>query len=61
MSDIIEKIDWALDTIKNRYEFGRDEEGGKFAREIRAAGVLKDCKKEILRLNEQIKQLKGEQ
>lgn len=46
----LEKIEWALDTIRNKYNFGLPDVDAGISRERRAKGVLLDCKIEIIRL-----------
>lgn len=55
MSDILEKIEWALETKREKLMFGLDELNAALSRERRLFGVLLECKKEIERLNELIK------
>ena len=46
--EIINLINWAVNTIRDKEKFGRDELSASRARELRAKGVLLDCKKYIL-------------
>lgn len=48
--NILDKIEWAIQTIRDQLLFGIDEFGAAKVREIRAKGVLLDCKEEITRL-----------
>jgi FtsZ-binding cell division protein ZapB len=57
MSDILEKIQWAKDTITNKELFGLDELNASLAREKRARGVLTDAKKEIESLRQENEKL----
>lgn len=50
MSDILDTIEWAINTIRNKERFGLDDYGAALARERRAKGVLIDAKEEIARL-----------
>lgn len=43
----LEKLQWAIDTIRNQEMFGRDELGASLAREKRAKGVMLDTIKFI--------------
>ena len=47
MSDIIDRIEWALETKRDKPMFGLDELNAALSRERRLFGVLLDCKKEI--------------
>lgn len=52
--DILEKIEWAANTIRDKLHFGREELGAALAREARAKGVLLDCSIEITNLREDL-------
>lgn len=58
MSDILEAIEWARNTIKDRLKFGLDDLNAARSRERRASGVLISCKHEIIRLQGQVGILK---
>ena len=51
--DIISKLEWAIDTIRDQLLFGRDELGAAKARELRAKGVMLDTVKEVKLLQSQ--------
>ena len=53
MNEILSLIDWAVNTIRDRELFGRDELGAALARERRAKSVLLDCKEEIEKLHKE--------
>lgn len=62
MSDILESIDWAKNTIKDRLMFGMEDAPlqAAYSRERRASGVLLKCRKEITHLTERVKELEAE-
>lgn len=53
-NELLENIDWAVDTIRNQDKFGLDELEACKARERRAKGVLIDVKKHIIKLMNEI-------
>ena len=53
-NDILSSLDWAINTIRDRVMFGRDELGASKARELRANGVMIDAVKEIKKRDEAI-------
>lgn len=55
--DIIETIDWAMNTIRDRVMFGLDDLNAAYSRERRAKGALGDAKKVILQLQKKNKEL----
>jgi hypothetical protein len=48
--DTLETLEWAINTIRDKVMFGRDELGAALARESRAKGAMLDAKKEIEKL-----------
>jgi hypothetical protein len=52
--DILSKIEWALETKRQKLTFGLDEKDAVYARERRLFGVLLDCKKEITSLKAEL-------
>ena len=50
----IEILNWAIDTIRERVMFGRDELDASRARESRAKGAMIDAVEEIERLTESL-------
>lgn len=52
--DIIMHLKWAINTIRDKVMFGRDELGAALAREMRAKGVMIDAVKYIEELHEVI-------
>ncbi|NBX97518.1 hypothetical protein EBQ81_01460 [bacterium] len=52
--DIIMHLNWAINTIRDKVMFGRDELGASLAREARAKGVMIDAIKYIEELHEVI-------
>jgi hypothetical protein len=52
-SDIIIHLNWAINTIRDKVMFGRDELGAALAREMRAKGVMIDAVKYIEELHEE--------
>lgn len=52
MSNISEKLEWALMTLKDKLTFGMDESQAVYRREARVRGVLVDAVKEVKRLEE---------
>jgi hypothetical protein len=56
--DIIVLIDWACETIREKQMFGLESEfKAALSREMRAKGVLLDCKEYILELEKKIEEL----
>lgn len=53
-NDILSSLDWAINTIRDRVMFGRDELGASKARELRAKGVMIDAVEEIKKRDEAI-------
>jgi hypothetical protein len=49
-NDTLETLEWAINTIRDKVMFGRDELGAALARESRAKGAMLDAKKEIEKL-----------
>ena len=49
MSEFLDQIEWAINTIRDQVQFGLDPLSAAKARERRAKGVLLNCKKEILK------------
>ena len=56
-NEVIDDIYWVINTISERESFGLDPLNAALARERRARGVLIDCKGEIRRLQNKIKEL----
>mgnify|MGYP000029424415 CR=1 FL=1 len=56
MTDILDEIEWAVDTIRDRLMFGMEEAPlqAAYFREKRAKGILIDCKKEIEKLRSEL-------
>ena len=54
---IEERIEWALNTIRDKETFGLDQLNASLSRERRAKGVLLDCKKEIQQLKQQLESM----
>lgn len=52
--NMLSKLDWAINTIRDQLLFGRDEIGGARARELRAKGVMLDAVKYIKELEERL-------
>jgi hypothetical protein len=50
MSDTLEHLEWAINTIRDKLMFGMDELGAARSRESRAKGAMLEAKKEIVRL-----------
>jgi hypothetical protein len=50
--DIIMHLNWAINTIRDKVMFGRDELGAALAREMRSKGVMLDAVKYIEELHE---------
>lgn len=55
MKDILSKIDWAIDTIRDQLKFGLSDLDAVLSRERRAKGVLIEAKEEITALKEELK------
>jgi len=53
---IEEKIEWAVNTIRDKETFGLDQLNASLARERRAKGVLIDCRKEIQKIKQQLEE-----
>lgn len=58
MSKVVDLLDWAIDTIREKVMFGRDELGAALSRELRAKGVMLGAKKYILQLEEELEKEK---
>ena len=58
MSDILQTIQWAEDTIENRLMFGMDDLNAALVRESRARGVLSECAEVIKSKDQGIQRLK---
>lgn len=52
--EITEHLNWAINTIRDKVMFGRDELGAALARETRAKGVMIDAVKYIQTLEKEI-------
>jgi len=52
--NLLKKIDWAVDTIRDQLMFGRDALGAAKSRELRAKGVLLDCKEDFTSLQSEL-------
>lgn len=59
MSEILEQIEWARNTIKDRVMFGMDGLQAAYSRERRANGTLLSCKQEILKLRCRLTESEG--
>jgi len=55
-----EKLMWAINTIRDRLLFGRDELGAALARELRAKGVMLDAVKTFRAMDKENEELKKE-
>lgn len=53
-NNMLSKLDWAINTIRDQLLFGRDELGGAKARELRAKGVMLDAAKYIKELESKL-------
>jgi hypothetical protein len=60
MKDTVANLNWAINTIRDRLMFGRDELGAALARETRAKGVMIDAVKYIEQLERENKIIKEE-
>ena len=60
MKDIVTNLNWAINTIKDKLTFGRDELGAAIARETRAKGVMVEAVKYIEQLEKENKIMKEE-
>lgn len=60
MKDIVTNLNWAINTIRDRLMFGRDELGAALARETRAKGVMVEAVKYIEQLERENKIMKEE-
>lgn len=60
MSEIIENIDWAVNTINSRLMFGMEDAPlqAAYSREGRAKGTLIECKQEIKNLRKLLFEIK---
>jgi len=56
VSDIIEHLEWAIETIRNKSMFGLNELGAARARESRAKGAMIKAVKEITKLKEALRE-----
>ena len=56
---VIEHIDWAIETIRERVMFGLDALSAALSRERRAKGALLEAKKHIIELEKEIANLKA--
>lgn len=52
MNDLLERIDWTIDTIRNQEKFGLDDLNAALSRERRAKATLIETKKKLKQLNE---------
>lgn len=59
-NDFLEKVDWAINTIRDQVLFGRDELGAAKSRELRAKGVLLDVRKHVIDTNIQLQKLQDD-
>jgi hypothetical protein len=60
MTDVIQHLNWAIDTIRDQLKFGRDELGAAKAREMRAKGAMLAAVKELQKKDETIAALEKE-
>jgi hypothetical protein len=56
---IKDKLLWAIDTIRDKLMFGRDELGASLARESRAKGVMIEAISEIEKLEKKLQEATG--
>ena len=54
-----ETLLWAVNTIRDKVMFGRDELGASRAREMRAKGAMLDAIEEIDKLEKQLREATG--
>lgn len=56
IEEMLETIEWGLDTSRNKLMFGLDELNAAKSRERRLKGILLDCKNSFKELEQQLKQ-----